>query len=74
LNSEESAGGVTATAVCPGYVATAMTAGLADVVAHSDMLPLEDIASAVVSLTDLSRVTVVPHLVMARPGATTWTA
>lgn len=74
LNSEESTRGVTATAVCPGYVATPMTEGLAEVVPQADMLPPEDVARAIVSLTELSSATVIPTLTLARPSSTIWTA
>jgi short-subunit dehydrogenase len=74
LNSEESLRGVTATAVCPGYVATPMTEGLSDTVSQDDMLPAEDVAVAVSALTELSRGTVVPTIVLARASTTVWTA
>jgi short-subunit dehydrogenase len=74
LNSEESLAGVTATAVCPGYVATPMTEGLSDLVSQDDMLPSGDVAIAVTALTDLSRGTVIPSIVLARPSSTVWTA
>ncbi|MCW2584101.1 MAG: short-chain dehydrogenase [Klenkia sp.] len=74
LNTEESAGGVVATAVCPGYVATDMTAGLADQVAPESMIPAADVAEVVVALTRLSGAVVVPSVPMTRPGAHLWRA
>jgi short-subunit dehydrogenase len=74
LNTEESTGGVTATAVCPGYVATAMTESLAETVAQETMLDIADVAEAVLGLTRLSRRVVVPKLVLVRPGSHLWRA
>ncbi|MFE6509467.1 SDR family NAD(P)-dependent oxidoreductase [Nocardioides sp. NPDC057767] len=74
LDTEHSQDGVTATAVCPGYVATAMTEGLGDKVAQDDMIPPADVAEAVIGLTRLSSRTVVPRLVLARPGPHIWRA
>lgn len=74
INTEESTGGVTATAVAPGYVATGMTEGLADTVPMESMLPVDDVADAVIGLTALSRRTVVPQLILTRPGAHLWQA
>jgi NAD(P)-dependent dehydrogenase (short-subunit alcohol dehydrogenase family) len=65
---------VIATAVCPGYVRTAMTEHLPGAVAWDDMLPLEDVAEAVLSLTRFSSRTVVPRLVLTRPGPHLWRA
>jgi short-subunit dehydrogenase len=74
LNTEESQGGVIATAVCPGYVATDMTAPLADAVAPESMIDADDVAEMVISLTRLSRSVVVPYVPMTRPGAHLWRA
>ncbi|MDI6909238.1 MAG: SDR family oxidoreductase [Nocardioides sp.] len=74
FSTEESDGGVSATAVCPGYVATDMTKGLAETVPPESMLPVDDVAEAVVGLTRLSRRTVVPSLVLTRPGRHLWRA
>jgi short-subunit dehydrogenase len=74
INTEESTGGVTATAVAPGYVATGMTEGLSETVPLDTMLPADDVADAVVGLIGLSRRTVVPQLVLTRPGAHLWQA
>ncbi|WP_181782141.1 SDR family NAD(P)-dependent oxidoreductase [Pseudonocardia pini] len=74
LNTEESEGGVTATAVCPGYVATDMTAPLADQVAPEAMIDAADVAELVVALTRLGRSVVVPSIPMTRPGPHLWRA
>ncbi|SEA62409.1 MULTISPECIES: SDR family oxidoreductase [unclassified Mycobacterium] len=74
LNTEESQHGVAATAVCPGYVATDMTAPLADTVGHAEMIDPEDVAELVVSLTRLSSSVVVPVVAMTRPGSHLWRA
>jgi short-subunit dehydrogenase len=73
LCTEHAEAGVTATAVCPGYVATAMTSGLPGV-DPAAMLPVDDVAEAIVSLTRLTRRTVVPQLVLTRPGPHLWRA
>lgn len=74
LNTEESSGGVTATAVSPGYVATDMTAPLAGQVAPELMIDPADVAEMVVSLTRLSRSVVIPLIAMSRPGEQLWRA
>jgi short-subunit dehydrogenase len=74
LNTEESLSGVSATAVCPGYVATDMTASLSDQVAPADMIDAADVAEVVVGLTRLSRSVVVPVVPMTRPGPHLWRA
>jgi short-subunit dehydrogenase len=74
VTTEESMKGVVATAVCPGYVRTAMTEHMPGEVAWDDMLPVEDVAEAVLSLTRYSSRTVVPRLVLTRPGPHLWRA
>lgn len=74
INAEESDAGVVATALCPGYVATDLTAPLADRIAPDDMIDAADVAELVVSLTRLSRSVVVPYVPMTRPGARLWRA
>jgi short-subunit dehydrogenase len=74
LNTEESTGGITATAVCPGYVATSMTEALTEAVPAHTMLSISDVAEATVWLTQLSRRVVVPTLVLTRPGPHLWRA
>jgi short-subunit dehydrogenase len=74
LNTEESAGGVAATAVCPGYVATDMTAPLAGQVPLEAMIDPADVAEVVVGLTRLSRGVVIPWIPLTRPGSHLWRA
>lgn len=74
LNTEESREGVTATAICPGYVATDMTAPLADQVAPEAMIDPVDVAEVVVGMTRLSRSVVIPSIPMMRPGPHLWRA
>ncbi|MFE3960922.1 SDR family NAD(P)-dependent oxidoreductase [Nocardia sp. NPDC059091] len=74
LNSEESQAGVIATAVCPGYVATDMTAPLADKVSPEVMIDPADVAEVVVALTRLSGSVVIPSIAMTRPGPHIWRA
>lgn len=74
VSTEESVQGVSATAVCPGYVATDMTKGLAGQVPLDQMLPATDVAETVVALTRLTRHTVVPSIVLTRPGPHLWRA
>lgn len=72
FNTEHSVQGISATAICPGYVATDMTAGLADQVPPDDMIDAADVAELVVSLTRLGPRTVVPVLPMSRTGSLVW--
>jgi short-subunit dehydrogenase len=74
VSTEESVQGVSATAVCPGYVATDMTKGLAGQVPLDQMLPVDDVAETVAALTRLSRQTVIPSVVLTRPGPHLWRA
>jgi short-subunit dehydrogenase len=74
VTTEESLGGVVATAVWPGYVATAMTKNLDADVAWEEMMPAADVAEVVVALARLSRRTVVPRVVLTRPGRHLWRA
>ncbi|OAK56206.1 SDR family NAD(P)-dependent oxidoreductase [Rhodococcoides kyotonense] len=74
LTLEEYSHGVNATAVCPGYVATDMTAGLEEQVAASQMIRVSDVAEVVVSMTRLSKSVTVPYVPMSRPGRNLWRA
>ena len=73
LSVEEFDHGVNATAVCPGYVATDMTAGLPGVDAASMIAP-QDVAEMVVSLTRLTKGVTIPQIPMTRPGPNLWRA
>jgi 3-oxoacyl-[acyl-carrier protein] reductase len=68
LNAELSADGITATALCPGYVDTDMSAWVHDRIPPEDMIRTADIAELAMSLTRLSSRAVVPEVVVTRPG------
>ncbi|MFC9436971.1 SDR family NAD(P)-dependent oxidoreductase [Nocardia sp. NPDC057030] len=74
VSLEESANGVSATAISPGYVDTDMTAWKRDVLDRSAMLSTGDIAELVLAVTRLSRNAVVPNIVVARAGDQLWRA
>jgi 3-oxoacyl-[acyl-carrier protein] reductase len=67
LLAEGSRFGIKAFAVCPGYVATPMTAGAR--VSHGDMIQPEDVARLVMAHLSLSPPTVLKDLVISRLGA-----
>ncbi|QVI27327.1 SDR family oxidoreductase [Mycolicibacterium neoaurum] len=73
LSVEEYVHGVNASAVCPGYVATDMTAALPGV-DPEDMITAADVAEATVCLTRLTKKVNVPYLPLARPGPSLWRA
>ncbi|MBI3621544.1 MAG: SDR family oxidoreductase [Nitrospirae bacterium] len=58
---------IRATAICPGYVATPMVAGVS--VPVGEMIPPEDIGRLVVGLLKLAPVTVIKEIVVQRKGA-----
>ncbi|PKZ63822.1 short-chain dehydrogenase [Gordonia terrae] len=72
LNTEESLGGVSATALCPGYVATDMTAPLTGDVPANTMIDPGEIAEIAVGLTRLGRSAVIPNIPISRPGPLVW--
>ncbi|MCK8616671.1 SDR family NAD(P)-dependent oxidoreductase [Gordonia sp. C13] len=72
LNTEQSASGVSATAICPGYVATDMTAPLTDNVPADSMISPDAVAELAVALTRLDRSAVVPAIPVSRPGPSVW--
>ncbi|PXX64342.1 short-subunit dehydrogenase [Nocardia tenerifensis] len=74
ISLEESAVGVSATAISPGYVDTDMTAWKRDVLDPSAMLTTGDIAEMVLAITRLSRNAVVPNIVISRAGDQLWRA
>ncbi|MGQ4614487.1 SDR family NAD(P)-dependent oxidoreductase [Nocardia sp. R7R-8] len=74
VSLEESANGVSATAISPGYVDTDMTAWKRDVLDRSTMLTTGDIAEMVLAITRLSRNAVVPNIVLSRAGDQLWRA
>jgi NAD(P)-dependent dehydrogenase (short-subunit alcohol dehydrogenase family) len=68
LHKELSHDGVQVTALCPGFVATAMTDWIEDQVPKEDMIQPEDIAEAVRFLLRTSSHCVVPEIQFLRPG------
>jgi 3-oxoacyl-[acyl-carrier protein] reductase len=63
---EESGNGVTATALCPGLVATDMTSWTG--LSAEEMIPSSDVAELAVAVSRLSVAAVVPNIVIARRG------
>ncbi|MDX6338101.1 MAG: hypothetical protein QOG05_5441 [Streptosporangiaceae bacterium] len=74
VNVEESASGISATAISPGYVDTEMSSWVRDRIDPADMIEPGDIAELVVAVTRLSARAVVPGIVVARRGDTQWRA
>ncbi|GGN19306.1 SDR family NAD(P)-dependent oxidoreductase [Streptomyces fuscichromogenes] len=74
VNTEVSVAGVAATAICPGYVDTDMSAWMHERLAPTEMVTSEDIAELVLALTRTSRRAVVPHLPVVRAGSELWRA
>ncbi|SNT64464.1 Short-chain dehydrogenase [Asanoa hainanensis] len=74
FNAEESAAGVTATAVAPGYVDTDMSAWVHDAVPPAAMIPVSDVVTAVGALLSLSARSVVNELVLSRAGTSGYSA
>jgi NAD(P)-dependent dehydrogenase (short-subunit alcohol dehydrogenase family) len=68
LHREHSGDGIQATALCPGFVATAMTDWVAESVPKEEMIQPEDIAEAVRYLLRTSSGCLVPELQFVRPG------
>ena len=67
LHKELAADGIQATALCPGFVATAMTEWV-EGVDRKEMIQPEDIAEAVRYLLRTSKACIVPELQFIRPG------
>jgi 3-oxoacyl-[acyl-carrier protein] reductase len=74
VNAEESFGGVTATAIAPGFVDTEMSAWVHDRIGPGEMIPPADIAELVLALTRMSARSVIPLVAMSRIGPTRWRA
>jgi 3-oxoacyl-[acyl-carrier protein] reductase len=66
VNAEENANGVTATAISPGFVDTAMSAWTADTVPPATMIPVSDIVKVAHLVLSISRNAVLPHIVINR--------
>jgi 3-oxoacyl-[acyl-carrier protein] reductase len=71
---EEAAGGVTATAISPGYVDTDMSAWTRDTIPAGEMIRPDDVAELVLALSRLSRYATIPNIVLTRPGSQLWRA
>jgi 3-oxoacyl-[acyl-carrier protein] reductase len=74
VNAEESAAGITATAIAPGYVDTEMSAWVHDRIDPAQMIPPGDIAELILALARLSARSVIPMIAMSRAGETHWQA
>ncbi|MBB5915075.1 NAD(P)-dependent dehydrogenase (short-subunit alcohol dehydrogenase family) [Nocardia transvalensis] len=74
VSLEESARGVSATALSPGYVDTDMSAWKHGDLAPDAMLPTADIAELVLAVSRLSARAVVPNIVVSRAGDQLWRA
>jgi NAD(P)-dependent dehydrogenase (short-subunit alcohol dehydrogenase family) len=70
LHKELSHEGIQVTALCPGFVATAMTDWIEGEVPKDEMIRPEDIAEAVRYLLRTSRACIVPEIQFIRPGDT----
>ncbi len=68
VNIEENANGVTASAISPGYVDTAMSAWTADTIPTASMLTVADIVKVVELVLSVSANAVLPHIVINRVG------
>lgn len=66
INAEEAPHGVLATAIAPGYVETDMSSWVQDQIAPERMLRVDDVVGLVGAVLDLSRVAVLPRLVLSR--------
>ena len=60
--------GVRCTAICPGFVDTAMTEWIRSEVPQSEMIQPEDVAEVVRCVLRLSRSCIVPEVMMIRPA------
>jgi 3-oxoacyl-[acyl-carrier protein] reductase len=68
LNAEESANGISATTIAPGYVDTDMSKWTQDTIPPGEMLEVNDIVEIVAAILQLSSRAVVPNIVMTRAG------
>ncbi|MFP5363935.1 MAG: SDR family oxidoreductase [Thermoleophilia bacterium] len=69
MNRELSAQGIRSTALCPGFVDTAMADFVKQRIAPEQMIQTADIVAAVRMLLSLSPGCLVPEIVFERPGA-----
>ena len=70
IHKELSNDGIQVTALCPGFVATAMTDWIEGQVPKEEMIQPEDIAESIRFLLRTSRHCVVPEIQFIRPGDT----
>jgi NAD(P)-dependent dehydrogenase (short-subunit alcohol dehydrogenase family) len=70
----EGQGGMTATALSPGYVDTDMASWVHDRIDPATMISAGDIAELVACLTRLSRYAAIPNIPITRPGPQLWRA
>ena len=70
----EGQGGVTATALSPGYVDTDMAGWVHDRIDPATMISAGDIAELVACLARLSRYAAIPNIPITRPGPQIWRA
>ena len=70
LHKELSTDGIQVTALCPAFVATAMTDWVEEQVPKDEMIQPEDVAEAVRYLLRTSRACIVPEIQFIRPGDT----
>jgi NAD(P)-dependent dehydrogenase (short-subunit alcohol dehydrogenase family) len=68
LHKEHATDGIQATALCPGFVDTAMTDWVKDDVPKEEMIQPDDIAGAVRYLLSTSPACIVPEIQFIRPG------
>ena len=68
MNQELSGLGIKSTALCPGFVDTAMADFVKDQIAAGEMIQTSDIVAAVAMLLSLTPGCVVPEIVFERPG------
>lgn len=68
LHKEHAADGIQTTALCPGFVDTAMTDWTKDSISKEEMIQTEDIAAAVRFLLSTSPACMVPEIQFVRPG------
>jgi len=74
LNAEESAHGVTATAIAPAFVDTDMATWIHDQIPPETMIQVDDIVELVDALLRLSSRAVVPNIVVGRAGTSSYHA
>ncbi|MGH3251119.1 MAG: SDR family NAD(P)-dependent oxidoreductase [Trebonia sp.] len=74
VSASEGAGGVSATAISPGYVNTDMAAWVHDRIDPAEMIKPDDIAELTLAVSRLSRHATVPSIAVSRPGGHLWRA